>query len=114
MITHFDYCVLLLALQQAPAEDHVRYIPWDFKYYAKLRGGQILSDIVPVMTCALDETNFFLCAPAVPSSEGRRTNASDWVRPWSIMTSASHFVAGGASLVSCMYTRTLQFQETCR
>ncbi|BDA44397.1 probable phosphoinositide phosphatase SAC1 at N-terminal half [Coccomyxa sp. Obi] len=61
-----------------PADDHVRYIPWDFKYYAKLRGGQILSDIVPVMTRALDETNFFLCAPAVPSSEARRTNASDW------------------------------------
>ncbi len=71
---------MLSALQQVPAEDHVRYIPWDFKYYAKLRGGQILSDIVPVMTCALDETNFFLCAPAVPSSEARRTNASDWVR----------------------------------
>lgn len=58
----------------------MRYIPWDFKYYAKLRGGQILSDIVPVMTRALDETGFFLCAPAPPSSEARRTNASSWVR----------------------------------
>ena len=58
----------------------MRYIPWDFKYYAKLRGGQILSDIVPVMTRALDETSFFLCAPAAPSSEARRTNATAWVR----------------------------------
>jgi hypothetical protein len=58
----------------------VRYVPWDFKYYAKLRGGQILSDIAPVMTRSLEETGFFLCAPAAPSSEARRTNTTAWVR----------------------------------
>ncbi|KAK9915535.1 hypothetical protein WJX75_000406 [Coccomyxa subellipsoidea] len=61
-----------------PAEDCVRYVPWDFKYYAKLRGGQILSDIAPVMTRSLEETGFFLCAPAAPSSEARRTNTTAW------------------------------------
>jgi hypothetical protein len=63
-----------------PEKERVQYIPWDFKYYAKLRGGQVLSDIAPVAARCLDATGLFLCAPAPPSSEARRTNASDWVR----------------------------------
>lgn len=65
---------------QEPEAEHVQYIPWDFKYYAKLRGGEILADIAPVVTRCLNATGLYLCAPAPPSLEARRTNDTDWVR----------------------------------
>ena len=58
----------------------VRYIPWDFKHYAKLRGGEVLPDLAPVITACLDATGLYLCAPTPPSQEARRTNESAWVR----------------------------------
>jgi hypothetical protein len=58
----------------------VRYIPWDFKHYAKLRGGEVLPDLAPVIAACLDATGLYLCAPTPPSQEARRTNDSAWVR----------------------------------
>ena len=57
----------------------MRYIPWDFKHYAKLRGGEVLPDLAPVIASCLDATGLFLCAPTPPSQEARRTNESAWV-----------------------------------
>ena len=58
----------------------MQYIPWDFKYYAKLRGNQILEDMQPVIRKSLDATGMFVCPPSSPSPEANRNTLSDWVR----------------------------------
>ncbi len=65
---------------QAAEEDSVEYIPWDFKYFAKLRGNQILEDMQPVIRKALNEMGMFVCPPSSPCPEANRNTVSSWVR----------------------------------
>ena len=65
---------------QAAEEDCLEYIPWDFKYFAKLRGNQILEDMQPVIRKSLDATGMFVCPPSSPSPEAKRNTVSSWVR----------------------------------
>lgn len=65
---------------QAAEEDSLEYIPWDFKYFAKLRGNQILEDMQPVIRKSLDATGMFVCPPSSPSPEAKRNTVSSWVR----------------------------------
>lgn len=57
----------------------MEYIPWDFKYFAKLRGNQILEDMQPVIRKALDATGMFVCPPSSPSPQANRNTVSSWV-----------------------------------
>ena len=66
---------------QAGEGDAVEYIPWDFKYFAKLRGNQILEDMQPVIRSSLDATGMFVCPPSSPSPEANRNAVSCWVSP---------------------------------
>jgi len=65
---------------QAAEEDRLEYIPWDFKYFAKLPGNQILEDMQPVIRKSLDATGMFVCPPSSPSPEAKRNTVSSWVR----------------------------------
>ena len=65
---------------QAAEEDSVEYIPWDFKYFAKLRGNQILEDMQPVIKKALNEMGMFVCPPSSACPEANRNTVSSWVR----------------------------------
>ena len=62
----------------------MEYIPWDFKYFAKLRGNQILEDMQPVIRSSLDATGMFVCPPSSPSPEANRNAVSSWVRALSL------------------------------
>lgn len=64
---------------QAAEEDSVEYIPWDFKYFAKLRGNQILEDMQPVIRKALTAVGMFVCPPSPPCPEANRNTVSSWV-----------------------------------
>ncbi len=76
MAFHHEIVNLFL---QAAEDNIVEYIPWDFKYYAKLRGNQILEDMQPVIRRSLDATGMFVCPPSSPSPEAGRNCLSDWV-----------------------------------
>ena len=65
---------------QAAEEDSVDYIPWDFKYFAKLRGNQILEDMQPVIRKALNVVGMYVCPPSSPCPEANRNAVSSWVR----------------------------------
>ncbi|CAL5218518.1 g205 [Coccomyxa viridis] len=62
----------------AAEEDSVEYIPWDFKYFAKLRGNQILEDMQPVIRKALNAMGMFVCPPSSPCPEANRNTVSSW------------------------------------
>ena len=58
----------------------MQYIPWDFKYYAKLRGGEVLGDIAPRHAALPRRHPACSCArPRRPRSRPGRTNDTDWV-----------------------------------
>ena len=69
---------------QAAEEDSVEYIPWDFKYFAKLRGNQILEDMQPVIRKALNAMGMFVCPPSSPCPEANRNSVSSWVSAHSL------------------------------
>ena len=76
----------------------MEYIPWDFKYYAKLRGNQILEDMQPVIRKSLDATGMFVCPPSSPSPEANRNTLSDWVS--FIMTSIAQELLSGTGFLN--------------
>ena len=67
-------------MQQAAEEDSVEYIPWDFKYSAKLRGKQILENMQPVIRKALNMMGMYRCPPSSPCPEANCNSVSSWVR----------------------------------
>ena len=78
---------------QAAEEESVEYIPWDFKYFAKLRGNQILEDMQPVIRKALTAVGMFICPPSPPCPEANRNAVSSWVRrhsPANLMHAHNH------------------------
>ena len=86
------YLGLSQRMLQAAEEDSVDYIPWDFKYFAKLRGNQILEDMQPVIRKALNVVGMYVCPPSSPCPEANRkhrvllgeTPFLEMPSPWSL------------------------------
>ena len=66
---------------QRPDGEKLLYIPWDFNYWAKQRGSQILTHIAPVIKQSLAHTGLFICAPVAPATVATAKDRSEWVRP---------------------------------
>ena len=66
---------------QRPEGEKLLYIPWDFNYWAKQRGSQILTHIAPVIKQSLAHTGLFICAPVAPATVAAAKDRSEWVRP---------------------------------
>ena len=72
-------CLSLFSLQR-PEGSKVAYIPWDFNFWAKQRGSQILTHLAPIVRQCLQQTSFFLCGAVAPATLDTNEGKSNVVR----------------------------------
>lgn len=61
-------------LLQRNEEEKIIYMPWDFNYWAKRRGSQLLTHIAPIIKQSLQHTSFFVCAPVAAAASGEASS----------------------------------------